>query len=397
MRSFIAITQTGLVAVLSHPLRSIVCVSALVIVLVPYLMGMAIHKGLEAEAEISVASGADLYVMGQQFGRPAAVPLASAQTMRGVNGVTRVVPRIVGEVKIGKDQLRAVVVGLPASELPGWSATVLGDVPQPRRPFELVVGCALAKALRIQIGSIVPPFYRSEQGEHLSRVVGIFRRDAPLWQANLILTTFEAAQAIFDQTGYATDMLVWCRPGYQQPTAFAIEQELHAHQDPGAARTRFRVTAREDLAATMPRALLHREGLLHTHYILALVIAILAMAAMSGIASPERRREIGILKSLGWSTDAVLLRSIVESSVLCISGACLALIIAWIWLRVGNGFGIVGSVIAGAGASPEFVVPFRLTPGSVFLAFALAAIVVYSGSMYSTWRAAVVEPRQAMN
>lgn len=52
--------------------------------------------------------------------------------------------------------------------------------------------------------------------------------------------------------------------------------------------------------------------------------------------------------------------------------------------------------LGGAGAAPAFAVPFRLTPVPALLAFLIAFVVVMTGTLYSSWRAAVVSPREAM-
>ena len=80
---------------------------------------------------------------------------------------------------------------------------------------ELVLGSVLARRLGLKVGSPLLPFYHSSRGDHISRVVGVFKPDGPLWQSNLMLTTFDTAADVFDQHGLATDLLVSCRPGYQ--------------------------------------------------------------------------------------------------------------------------------------------------------------------------------------
>src|SRR6516162_2012593 len=113
MRRLLEIASTGLAAVPLHPLRSLVSVVALVVVLLPYLVGLGLSKGLQAEAEASVGFGADLYVTGSRFGRPAPLPLSAVSAVRALDGVIEVVPRIVGEVLLGKERLHAVLVGVP--------------------------------------------------------------------------------------------------------------------------------------------------------------------------------------------------------------------------------------------------------------------------------------------
>lgn len=391
MPHLLEIASTGLAAVLLHPLRSLVCVIALVVVLLPYLVGLGLSKGLEAEADAAARFGSDLYVMGTRFGRPAPVPLSAVPVLRAIDGVTEVVPRIVGEVELGKDRIHAVVVGMPAEHLSSWPTSINGELPRGGSgPNQLVIGTALARRLNLKIGSMLLPFYHSERGERLSRVVGIFRTDAPLWQANLILTTFETAAHLFDQPELATDLLVWCRPDSQ---ANIIRQIEHGRV---LGELQPRVTAREDLLALLPQTLSHREGVFNLHFVLAFVVGVLVLLVTSGLGLAERRREIGILKATGWQTDEVLLRGAVESLCLSWTGACLALLLAWVWLRVFNGWGVAGFFLGGAGASSDFTVPFVLAPIPAMLAFVLSLMIVLSGTLASLWRAATVAPREAM-
>jgi ABC-type antimicrobial peptide transport system permease subunit len=156
------------------------------------------------------------------------------------------------------------------------------------------------------------------------------------------------------------------------------------------------VTAREDLLALLPHGPLHREGVFTLHFVLAFVASILVLLVTSGLGLAERRREIGILKATGWQTDEVLLRGLAESLALSLAGACVSLLLAWVWLRLLNGYGLAGLFLTGAGPAPEFPVPFRLTPVPALLAFVLAFVVVLSGTLYSSWRAATASPLEAM-
>jgi ABC-type lipoprotein release transport system permease subunit len=396
MRYLLDIGHTGLTAVLLHPLRSAVSLIAIVVVLLPYLAGLGISQGLQAEAEASVHFGADLYVTGNRYGRPVPIPLSALPDVRRIDGVTEVVPRIVGDVVLGTERVHAVLVGLPEEHFASWSDCLEGELPRSRSLNELVIGTALARRLNLKIGSVLPPFYRNDRGERLSRVVGVFKPDAPLWQANLILTTFDTAAAIFAQPDSATDLLVTCREGAQAPVSRAIERGLSFADPSGRDAVRPKVTAREDLLALLPRGLLHREGIFNLHFLLAFVVGILVLLVTSGIGLGERRREIGILKATGWQTDEVLLRSLVESGTLSLAGACVALLLAWLWLRVCNGYAIAGLFLDGVGAAPDFRVPFRLTPVPVVLGFVLAFAIVLTGTLFSSWRAAITPPRDAM-
>ena len=93
------VAGTGLSAVLLHPLRSLVTVACLVAVLLPYLVGLGISRGVQKDAEDAVRFGADLYVTGSQFGRDVPVSVSAADTIRQIDGRLR---------ELTKDQLTKV-------------------------------------------------------------------------------------------------------------------------------------------------------------------------------------------------------------------------------------------------------------------------------------------------
>lgn len=407
MRYFLEIARTGLTALMLHPLRSGVTTASVVALLLPFLVGLALSKGVEEEAYDSIRFGADLYVSGDQFGRRVPIPLDALGEIRKIEGVRMVTPRIVGGIVLGADHENAVLVGMPVENFPPALTCVEGRLPHPASRNELVVGTELAGRLHLHVGDRLPPFYHSSKGDRISEVVGLFKSDVSLWQARLILTSFDTAAEIFDQPGLATDLLVDCRPGYQE----SITETLHRivllpdpdHTDlvdkRAEARSpvvRPRVTSREELQAILPAGLLHRGGVFNLHFVLAFAVGIPVLLVTSGLGLSERRREIGILKATGWQTDEVLLRAAVESFALSLAGACIAILLAFVWLQWLNGYWIASIFLNGVEVVPTIRVPYRLTPIPALFVFLLSLVLVMTGTLYSTWRTATVEPVEAM-
>jgi ABC-type lipoprotein release transport system permease subunit len=396
MRRLLDIAFTGLVSVRMYPLRSAVSIIAIVVVLVPYLVGVGLSRGLKVDAEDSIRYGADLYVRGSQFGRPAPLPLSAIEPIRALPGVERVVPRIVGEVFLGKERLRCVLVGMPPGTFPEWLTCIEGSLPEELGAHQLVIGSTLAHKLGLKVGARIPPFYRNDRhGERTSEIVGIFSPQAPLWQSHLIFTTFDNASAIFEQEGLATDLLVTCNAQNLREISDEITRALSFPTTSGG-MIRVETTTPEDVRVTLREGLLDREGIYTLQFVLAFVVAILVLLVTSGLGLTERRREIGILKATGWQTDEILLRGFAESLALALLGACAAFLLAWAWLRVLNAAGIASIFIPGVSVVPEVPLPFKLTPVPLLLGFVLSIVVVLTGTMYSTWRAAIASPRDAM-
>ncbi len=392
MRYFWEISQAGVTALLLHPLRSLVTTTVVVIALVPYVAGLGVARGVADQAEAALRFGADLYVSGEQLGRPVPIPIATAAALRKLPGVVKVVPRIVGHIELGQEHVGAVLVGVPVEDFPKALAAIDGRLYGGSKRNELAIGSDLARRLHLGVGARLPPFYHSQHGERVSEVVGIFRSEVSIWQSRLAVTALTTAGHILDQPDLATDLLVTCRPGYQDAVRQAIVRQI----TPPAGSAHLHVVSRDELADLLPQGLWHREGAFTALHVLAFVAAILVILVTSGFGLSARRREIGILKATGWQTDELLLRSLVESVLISLAGASLAILLAFLWLVGLGGFGIARIFLPGMDAAPGFGVPFRLTPVPVLLAFLIALLVVLGGSTYSTWRAATAPPREAM-
>jgi ABC-type lipoprotein release transport system permease subunit len=396
MRALLAVGRSGLAAVLLHPLRSGAIVACVVALLLPFLAGLAVGEGLRDEAADAARSGADLVITGVRFGRPAPLPVGAAESIRRIPGVQAVRPRILGDVVLGAAREHAVVVGLDADSVPADVRCLEGRMFRPGPGNELVVGSRLARRLGLSPGSRVPPFYANRGGERVSEVVGVFRSDLPMWEANVVLVSLETAQALFDERGTATQLLVTCRAGYADAVRTAVERLPTLAPPSSPEPLAPRVLARADVEALLADGVAFGQGVFALHFLLLFAAAIPLLVVATGAGLRERRRETGILKMLGWGTDDVLLRGLVESAVLAAAGAALSLLLAALWLGPGGARGIAAVLLPGADADPGFAVPWRLAPGPVLAAPALALALVLVGTIPSSWRAATAEPMEAM-
>lgn len=388
------IALTGVTALRLHPWRSVATVACVVAALVPYLAGLGICGGLGRQSDSSIDEGADLYVSGLQFGRTAPLPLEAVERIAALPGVLRATPRIIGKISLGDERHTAVVVGLPPDAMTSTSF-LEGEMFTAAETNDLVVGSELASRLSLKVGSLLPPFYRNRHGERVSKVVGIFRPEAPLWQANLMFCSFDTAARLFDQPTLATDILVYCRAGAAEQLAPAIRRQLH-WELPDGSRLDAHVAGRDGLRALWTVAVAHRDGVFHLHWMLAISIAILAVLVTSGFGGGERRNEVGILKAIGWRTDEILVRNLVEGLLLTAAGASLAVLLTWVWLTAFNGLAIANLFVPWLGWRPKVAVPFQLAPLPVLLAAMLSWLVVTLGSLYTTWRTAMTPPATAM-
>lgn len=396
MGSFPAVARSGLQSVLLHPLRSAATVACVAALLLPLVAGLAIHEGLREQAADAARLGADLVVTGIRFGRPAPLPEGAGALLASFPGVVSVRPRIVGAVELGAARERAVLVGIDPGDVPPDLRAVEGRLFRPGGGNEVVLGSRLAGRLGLAPGDRIPPFYRNREGVRVTEVVGVFRSDLPMWEANVVLASLETAQAVFDERGSVTQFLVDCREGYADAVRTAIGRipTLGAPGSPDPLPPR--VLSRDALGGLLADAAGFGAGVFALHFVLLLAAGVLVVMVVSGAGLRERRRETGVLKMLGWGTDAVLLRTGVESLALALAGASVAVLGAALWLGPLGARGLAAVFLPGAEADPGFAVPWRIAPGPVVAATALSLALVLVGTIPANWRAAAAEPMEAM-
>lgn len=394
MRTVIVLAESGLQSLLIYRLRTGVILLCLICVQTPYLVGLALSQGLLDEAENTIDAGADLYISATSAGREAMLPLTVSRRISEVHGVEKVVERIVGSASMGKNAIEAVVVGIKPGLLPASLVCVEGRWFQDGPVHEIVVGRDLADSLRLQVGDVLPPFYNSRRGDHLVKVVGVFRSEVSLWQSRLLLTSFESAAEILDTHGACSDLLVYARPGYAELLASTVRsRDFTEHESP---TLRLVSLTREEARRFLPAGGAVRQSALTFYLLPALALGASVVLLAAGLGDYERRREIGILKALGWQTDQVLVRGAVESLTLSITAASVSLLVTWLWLRVGNGFGIAALFFPPTDIVPSYRVPSRLPPPAILVAFVISTVLVLVPSLWSSWRTAIADPSEAM-
>jgi ABC-type lipoprotein release transport system permease subunit len=378
VRTVLAVAWSGVTAVTLHPIRSATAVVCIVAVLIPYVCGAAIARGVRAEADAAIRAGPELHVTRTRFGRASPIPLSAADKYAAIPGVREVVPRIVGELALGVEIVPVIVVGLPPAAIPGFAAGTRSAAGGP----EFVVGAELARRLKLKKGSLLPPFYHAKGGDRVSRIIGVLGEDAPPASGHLMYTSFATAQEMFGEEGFATDLLISCQRGYRD----AVRQKLK-RDDPA-----LRITTQEESRAQLPASLRHLDGIFQIHFALAFAVGIPLLLVASGIGLMDRRREAALLKATGWMTDELLLRAFVESVVLCLLASSIAVISAWAWLAIGSGRGIAEIFLPGRALGTSMAVPYRLGLEASLVASTLSLCIVGVGSLYSTWRVATAPP-----
>ncbi len=372
-----------------YPVRSFVVVLCLVAILLPFLSAIAILEGLKTESIISVENGADIYLTMDMYGRNGVIPLEMAEYIKKIEGVEKVVPRAISRIYV--NERLAVLLGLPTEEVSREVSLINGNPP---REEEVLMGRGLAREFGLKIGDVISlgvriigfvdgaPYVVKKQ----FRISGIFDSRSGIWTSNLIVMNLDEMVSLYEMAGFVTDMVIYVRDGYTSQVSREL-QKMNSY---------FRIQTKDLVRTYLNRGFNTKGGIFMVLYTVAFAIGIPAILVSSGFGLSERRKEIGILKAVGWRTVEVMEMIFLESLLLSILSVPLTFIISFSWLKVLNGAIIAQLFIPGAGNIPPFKVPSVFIPVPLILSFIISLVIITAGSIYTTWRASIVPPREAM-
>lgn len=385
----LAIFNVAVDNVVRHKHRSLTVILCLVAILSPFLSAISILEGVKAQSVLSVKEGADIYVTMDLYGRNGVIPIKFAEAIKGIDGVSEAVPRAVGRVFInGKP---AVLLGISLDRRTDDLVAVHGNLPQ---SGEVAVGTKLARALGLDVGSDVDIGMRAVGIinntpyllKRVYRVSGVIDAAADIRAADIVLMDVNDAADVYEMEGFATDIAVYTKAGSE---AQVINGLIRMNSS-------FRIQTK-DLAKTYVEGGLNmRGGIFTALYLVAFAVAIPAILVSTGIGFAERRKEIGVLKATGWETSEVMEAALFENALYALTGASVALVISFIWVRMLNGFLIAKMFIPGIGDMPSFPVPSKFLPLPFFAALCIALAVTMTGSLITTWRTAIVPPEETL-
>lgn len=369
------------------PLRSGMVVISLTAVLSPLVTAIAINEGVKSEYARVLKESGDTFVTRDNYGSNGPIELAMAEHIKAIQGVTRVIPRVIGRTYAQGKLI--TVLGVSYNSVSPSITVIHGK--KPEHKGEAMLGFRAAQYLNIEVGSC---FSLARNSSKVFRIVGLFDAPFTIWSADLLVMGFEDASELFSMADKATDLVVYTRPGYEQIVDIIIRA---SEQNAGGSGPPVRVQTRQLIERYTRRGFDMRAGVFAGFCCLVLALAVPALGVISGFGLSQRRREIGIIKALGWQTREVLELIALENLMLSFISLPLIMLVSVIWIHLLNGAGLVKFLIPNIAIVVPFPTPSRVFPVPFVLTLMMAPTVTMVGSLYWTWRAAVVSPATAMN
>ncbi len=333
---------------------------------------MLATSAIRKEASIVLREAPEMVVQRTVAGRQDPIPLAYLEKIRDIAGVVSSDGRLWGYYY---------------DPIVGANYTLLVPREDGPDPGTVAIGPGVARARMASTGDTLE--FRGASGALVELVVGdILSTDSELVASDLVLVSAGDYRAIFGPAdGLATDLIV----RVANPRELSTIAQKIAERLPDT-----RIVLRDEMLRTYDAVFSWRGGILALLLFgVVLAFVIVSWDKASGL-SQEERREIGVLKAVGWETSDVILMKFWEGAVVSLSAYFIGVLLAYVHVFFFSAR-LFAPVLKGwAVLYPQFrLIPF-IDASQLTALFFLTVVPYAVATIIPSWRASVADPDAVM-
>ncbi len=332
---------------------------------------MLFTHALKQEAAFILKDAPEMMVQRLLAGRHDLIPIRYAEVIQKIRGV---------------ESVRGRLWGYYFDPTNGANYTLIVDE-RHSEPGSIIIGKGVKRNLAGDQYGTLP--FKARDGSYLFlKIQETLPSDSELISSDLVLMSEVDFQKIFAlPEGHATDLVVRVRNPKELTTIATKITQLLPDTRP---------ILRDEILRTYDASFNWRGGLLLVIFLgSVLAFIILAWEKASGL-SAEEKREIGILKAVGWETSDILLMKFWEGMVVSLSSFLLGIILAYLHVFFSSSM-LFEPVLKGwAVLFPKFTLtPFIDFYQMVTLLF-LTVVPYTVATIIPSWRTATIDPDAVM-
>lgn len=381
--------------VLKYRTRSVAIILALFISTSILCSVEFIREGVITDVSSSVDEGPDIVLQRLIGGRQVPIPDSWMGNVTNTTGVRVATPRVWGYSDVGSGSL-LTVMGVNATEYGGMINAVGTDILETGRFLnetdyrKMIVGqgivdmmAASAMPLHVQVGTLLSLI--TNEGDLIEfEVIGVFHSDSKIYSYDMILTDLGSAREVLGyENSTFTDIAIWTNFGSDlNSIAFRLDSRL----------AEARVLTSDAISDLMLKAYTGRAGVTALLWLVVLLAVILLAFTASSAGSEEARREVGLLKALGFDTVDILAIRMFESITLSLLGVSLGISFAIIFDFVLGAPLLAGYILGWGLVLLPGGIPLAISISTLFTVYAMGLIPILVASVIPSWRNAITEP-----
>ena len=342
--------------------------------LVVFMLGSALFltQAMKREASLILKDAPEMIVQRLLGGRYDPIPVDYAEKISNIRGVISAGPRLWGyyyDPSVGVNYTLMV---------PRNDATSRDKI---------IIGNGISRIRKVYRGDIMS--FRGYDGLVRNYTVdGEISPESELVSADLILITEADFRDLFGlQAALATDIAVTVRNHKELPTIAKKIADMLPDTRP---------IIRDEMVRTYDSVFDWRGGIVIVLVMMALLsFVIFAWEKASGLSADEKR-EIGILKAIGWETSDVIAVKAYEGLLVSFFSFCTGILFAYGHVFFASAFLFAPALKGWSVLYPDFRITPFVDPYQVAILFFLTVVPYTVATIVPSWQAAIVDPDSVM-
>ena len=351
-----------------------------------------ISNSIKSELDTTLNELPDITVQKLEAGRAVNMPLSRINKLLAIEGVKAVVPRVWGYYYFANAGVNFSVVGIDSFEDQYRDLyTKLCkkfDFDTLKSGSGMLVGSGVKKILNNNFYSGYFNFIKPDGGLVKIKIAGVFNGDTKLESNDVIVLPIKKAREIFGiSKDEAVDFVLKVANPTEIPNIAAKITALYPDT---------RVITKEELSISYQNLFDYKGGLFLALFVIsAFTFFMIIYDKASGVSSDEKR-EIGILKAVGWTIDDILKEKFYEAFIISFVSFITALCLSIFYVYFLNAPLLKNIFIGYSSLKPAFDLPFSFDFQTFAIIFFLTVPIYIAATIIPSWRVASMDADEVM-
>lgn len=347
-----------------------------------------ITTSMKKELHLTLDGVADIIVSSKVGGMRTPIDESLAFELLEIDGIESALGRVWGYYYFEAAQTNFSLVGVDSFEKQERAFLVDALESLDENEQSMIVGKGVQKVLGMSYYKEYFNFIREDGEIEKVNIQGTFKAATALESNDMIVMSKNKLKKIFGFTqNQVTDIAIRVANKSEVETVALKIQQIYPHLN---------LQTKEQLRISYENIFNYKSALFLGLYTVAIFTFLIIIYDKLSSMSSLQKREIGILKALGWSIDDVLKAKLYEALVLCLSAYIFGAILALFFVYILNAPYLRDVFIGYEGIKPAFELMFVLDFKVLFLLFFCSVPLYVLASLIPSWRVATLDAAEVM-
>jgi ABC-type lipoprotein release transport system permease subunit len=353
---------------------------------------MLLSSALQEEISQTLDSQPDFIVQKMHSGKSVDTPISWSDEFRTIEGISQSQGRIYGEYFFEPNGQHFTIVGIDFfdEQKSKKLQKVITDIDMKsflEKP-NMLIGHGVKALLDKYHFFKYYVFKTSDHGKLEVNIYQTFPKESSLLSNDMIIMDIDLAREILGISEDASTDIALYTPNELEVDNIYIKLVLK-HFD-------IRVIQKSDIAKAYERLFNFKGGLFLILYMIVLLTFMMILYQRYSMVQSSDKKEIGILRAVGWSIKDVIILKVTESFMVAFGAFLLGFVLAFIYIFIFDA-PLISNIFYGYSNLPIDISPNKSIDFSLLsLLFLFYILPFMAAVLIPSWRASVIDPLEAM-